>query len=83
MPFRKFPTMPILGGAIIHETRPVATENGNIVDEDFDTSMKLPPVENYELGALLKAGVRLEDVNSKIVGFKSVDVAEIPDSEEV
>lgn len=52
-------------------------ENGIVERIKVDaSSIVLPPVENYDLGVLLKAGVPLKQVNCKLISAKSVSINE-------
>lgn len=52
-------------------------ENGIVERSKVDaSSVVLPPVENYNLGLLLKAGVLLQQVNCKVISAKSVSLNE-------
>lgn len=52
-------------------------ENGIVERTKVDaSSIVLPPVENYNLGVLLKAGVPLQQVNCKVISAKSVSLNE-------
>lgn len=42
--------------------------NGEIVSSSVDLSkLKLPPVENYNLGKMIESGVNLQQMNTKIL----------------
>lgn len=47
-----------------------------VVERSFvdASSIKLPPAENYDLGVLLKAGVRLEQVNCKLISSSRASI---------
>lgn len=42
--------------------------NGEVVTSSVDLSkLKLPPVENYNLGKMIESGVNLQQMNTKIL----------------
>lgn len=42
--------------------------NGEVVSSSVDLSkLKLPPVENYNLGKMIESGVNLQQMNTKIL----------------
>lgn len=47
-----------------------------VVERSFvdASSITLPPAENYDLGVLLKAGVRLEQVNCKLISSSKASI---------
>lgn len=50
-------------------------ENGVVERTKIDvSSIVLPPVENYNLGVLLKAGVPLQQVNCKVISSNSISL---------
>lgn len=51
-------------------------DSGNFVDK-YRENNPLPPVENFRLQNLLKAGVPLEEVNTKILGASSLDLSSL------
>ena len=52
-------------------------ENGIVERTKVDaSSVVLPPVENYSLGVLLKAGVPLQQVNCKVISSNSISLNE-------
>lgn len=42
--------------------------NGEVVSSSVDLSkLKLPPVENYNLGKMIESGVNLQQMNTKVL----------------
>ena len=62
----------------VFEVQEKVLESGEYVQELADLGAKrLPDPELFDLGNQLKAGVQLEEVNSKVLGSKSVDAAKL------
>lgn len=55
------------GACATFETRTNTLENGNVETVQRDCATVLPAPANFQLSALLKAGVPLEKVNTKII----------------
>lgn len=70
MPFiAKQPMVCACTGSVI-EPRTRTLENGSTEVYSRDAAELLPPVTNYDLNMMLKAGVNLERVNTKIFDGK-------------
>lgn len=65
------------GSCIIFLESDKVLENGIVERTKVDaSSIVLPPVENFKLDVLLKAGVPLNQVNCKLISAKSVSISE-------
>lgn len=55
----------------------VDSDTGVVVSQNFfPMREKLPPVENFDLTTMIKAGVDLKQVNSKVIGNGIMEVAD-------
>lgn len=70
--FRSFRSRPLLT---------VQQPDGSSSDV-FREEPKLPPVENFRLSNLLKAGVPLDEVNTKILGASTINLQSLAKSSE-
>lgn len=70
--FRSFRSRPLLT---------VQQPDGSSCDM-FREEPKLPPIENFRLSNLLKAGVALDEVNTKIIGSSFLDLSNLASSGE-
>lgn len=52
-------------------------ENGEVVSGFASTAKEMPDPEMFRLSNQLKAGVDLQEVNSKVLGAKSIDLAQV------
>lgn len=74
MPFRQL--QKYYGGrsTVVVDFEQKTLENGNLVFQAVNQSEKsLPKRELFELENQLKAGVNLEEVNSKVIGSRFID----------
>ena len=74
MPFRRIQPLKLAGYAHVFEPTEVIQKNGNIeytLEDKAD--VRLPEAELFDLTNQLDAGISLEEVNSKVIGTKSVN----------
>lgn len=71
MPFRIKQKFVPAGSTGVFEARSNTLENGSVETVARDCSTVLPPLANFQLSALLKAGVGLEKVSTKIFDGRS------------
>lgn len=69
MAFRCRPSMVVLGGwSALEDIDEIDVDTGRATHKKFNPHLeKLPPLENYELDNLLKAGVPLQQMRTKIL----------------
>lgn len=71
MPFRIKQKFVPAGAGSAFETRTNTLDNGNCVTVSRDVTSPLPSPDSFRLSALLKAGVGLEKVSTKIIDGRS------------
>lgn len=72
------PNLDSVNFAAMHEVvDKVDSDTGVVVSQNFfPMREKLPPVENFDLTTMIKAGVDLKQVNSKVLGNGIMQVAD-------
>lgn len=78
MSFRCRQKIKLAPSGSVYETEQVTLESGQIIDRVTDTTKEvLPKPELFDLKAQLKAGVNLEEVNSRILSSSHVDIGKV------
>lgn len=69
MAFRARPSMVLMGGwSALEDVDEVDPDTGRTTHKRFNPhTEKLPPIENYEIETLLKAGVSLQQTRTKVL----------------